>query len=413
MTSTRTRLGSRNAAATVADQILSSVGNALALVCVAQVAAPAVFGVVALVFAVVTTSLGAGRGAVGVPLLVASARNSREIRQAAARSVTLCLLNAALCAAVVLGVGIGLGHPMIALVSLALPALLVQDMLRYCAIALGQVRRALVSDGLWTSGMAGVFVLNAFHHSVPVAAVLGIWVALAWIAGVLLSLLLRVDVRTLQYPDPATGTAERLRLSAVYALDSLGAALVTCIALVTSGAVVAAAVRGAGTLFGPVAVLISSLPLTVIPKLSRGTVRGVAPAVGAAVTAVSVVALAIGVGVPLLPQSVGAVVLGDTWDRAVDVMPYLGVEYAALAWFGYFSSVLQAHGQSARLLAVRLGYGGFQLIACVYAGLSWGTGPAIATALALSGIVGTLAAAVCVRLSRVDREFVSVAADHE
>ncbi|NDZ93637.1 hypothetical protein G3I13_24045 [Streptomyces sp. SID6673] len=395
------RFGVANAAFTVADQVLSSVGNALVLVCVAQVATPETFGAAALAFAVIATGLGFGRGMVGAPLLISSGEGADKVRAAAARSSVFCMVNAAICLLAVVVVALSVGEVVVALPVIALPAVLIQDMLRYCAIAVGRVGCAILSDGLWTLGMLAVFIVNLVNDSISVVAVLVVWVVLGWMSAVVLAVGLRVNVISTALPASGPRVSERVRLAVVYALDSVGTAAVISVAAITSGVAVAASVRAAATLFGPVAVLISSLPLTVIPRLadrnSRVTRRTATVLV--AVTGVSVAAIVIGVLATLIPDAVGAKLLGETWIHAIGVVPLLGVEYAALVWFGLASSILQARRETTRLLLLRLGYGATQLVACICAGSIWGTGQAIGGALAVSAVAGTAAALLTVARS--------------
>ncbi len=107
------------------------------------------------------------------------------------------------------------------------------------------------------------------------------------------------------------------------------------------------------TLLSPLAVRISALPLVIIPESVRS---------GASSSAVwrklfriafvgSLAVVTVGPALVLLPERVGRLILGDSWDYVQVVLPIISLEYAALVWSSIAMVYLRFQGKSGQLLA--------------------------------------------------------------
>jgi hypothetical protein len=151
----------------------------------------------------------------------------------------------------------------------------------------------------------------------------------------------------------------------------------------------AAGLRGATVLLSPLAVMSSAVQLIVISEASRARLSpwrtwrvllvatGVIAA-GATVTA----ALVLGV-----PDSVGRVALGDSFDPTREVMPYVAAEYAAAGFLFALSVFLRAYQRSGEVVRIRV-FAICAAISCaVVSGLIWES----ITGIALGLLCGTVA----------------------
>lgn len=392
-----TRAGNRYV--TVADQAVSSVSNFLLVAVVAHTSSVAAFGAFSLAYVVVVFFLGLERALVGEVLLVRSSAEEGAPSEFGA----------------VLGVGLLLGllgalgfvgasfffpdHGAIWVVlGLALPLVLVQDVIRYVLICCQRSAWALLLDIVWAVVSAGAMIgLAALGRS-------NTWVVAGWLVGAAVSLAIGLGVvRTA--PHPRAGIAWfranrplSLRYGAEFASLNASTALVWFVLTIPLGTVGVAALRGAALLFSPLNAAFNAIRIAVIPDLvrSRGTTRyrrSLLEAVGA----LAVLALLWGGGALLLPAGLGRTVLGSTWEAAADLRPAAFVQ--ALAMVGYtvvlaHFRATQANTSSSRmrgLLALLTVVVPTSLaLAAGVAGAAWG----FAGAVACAGTVGGL---LCVR----------------
>jgi hypothetical protein len=66
----------------------------------------------------------------------------------------------------------------------------------------------------------------------------------------------------------------------------------------------------------------------------------------------SLLGLATVAAVLAVPNSVGRLILGDVWEPAMSVVPYIGISCVAIAWLVSGYNMLAAQGMSAALLRV-------------------------------------------------------------
>lgn len=371
------------------DQILSSVSNAVILFAMAGPSSVTEFGLAVLVFSIITAALGFVRGAAGTPLLLMSANSLRSIRKESEFAAG---------AAAVLGVGVGgvalmvaiaLAEPEVGIAyAVAAPIVLCQDALRFSAMSRGEPEHAFFSDGLWAVIAFGVLVVS---WTKPGALTIPemIWI---WSGGALLGLVyLIVALRTHPRFRGVVAWARlywrhRLRFGFEAGIDQLGAIVIVSVSTVYIGTEAAASLRGAVTVLGPFAVLISSLPLIVIPESIRAghSKRQVWRTLVLAAWITSATAMTIGFLAPFAPDALGHMLLGDSWDVALHVLPFLGLEYAAVCWISGVYNYFRAQGASAQLLKYRIIQTCTSIAICSTAAAASRTAVGVAIGLAVS-----------------------------
>jgi O-antigen/teichoic acid export membrane protein len=101
----------------------------------------------------------------------------------------------------------------------------------------------------------------------------------------------------------------------------------------------------------------------------------------------------------VVPASVGAAVLGASWQETRSVIPYIGVACAAMCWALGFFTFFQAQGASKTVFYFSLLLNGLQVATCLAAGLVFHSAIAIAVWLAFCTCVIVLAGVLWVRRS--------------
>src|SRR5947209_3787427 len=161
-----------------ADQVFSSLSNGLIIYAVAVATASQNFGQIALLLTLLAAAIGVLRGALGTPLLLTAGRAASDIRREGSFAITSALLVSPVVAAVmwiVAGSGIRLSA---LLIIIATPVVLIEDVLRYVAIAEGRAHLAAFWDGLWFIGSAALLGATWLHLPLATTAyLLGGWAA--------------------------------------------------------------------------------------------------------------------------------------------------------------------------------------------------------------------------------------------
>jgi hypothetical protein len=96
----------------------------------------------------------------------------------------------------------------------------------------------------------------------------------------------------------------------------------------------------------------------------------------------------------LVPQSLGIVVLGQSWTPTRQLVPFIGVECAAAVWRASGYTFFQAQGVSRAVFQLSLSHLGIQASSCLLAGLLLHTALAIGVAVAVSGSIMAVAGQV-------------------
>lgn len=346
------RLASRRIlarAAVLVDQGLSSVSNLLAVVLVARVLTPSDFGRFALGYAVLTLTLGLSRTYFG-------SRISLAPTQQAARRLTRALVAAMLAlspfvALLVFGVTTVATEgraPMIAAIcALATPVVCVQDAIRFGASAGGRPWAALSSDAVWILAMVLPFLLG-IEMSAVTALTLWALAAVAALAVALVAFRERPRLRDgLQELRRRENVGASLTLGAV--VSSISGFLVLLVVARTLGPAATGALRGASTAMGPVNVMLAFCGLGLTPLLvrrARSEDRRFCLVLAAVMAGL---VLSWGVVLHLLPDGVGAALLGDSWAGVRSILGWTVVEYVFIV-----ASAAATLGLKVRLRAGRL-----------------------------------------------------------
>lgn len=345
-------------AASPIDQVFSSVSNGLVLFAFAVVATVHDFGVISLLFTVTATAIGMLRGALGTPLLLEAGAHGTEIRRHGRHAVAAAAIFGLAGAPILAAAGLVLGDAQIAwAIALALPLLLMQDTLRYVAISMGRAPTAATWDGLWCGGSLALLVLAWFHLRwlTPVAVILG-WVFFATVSLVGLGASLRVRPLVVGTgPWFRRNWRDRLRYGIDAGLEQATFFIVLLIGTVFVGYTAVAALRGATAALAPLAILASSIPLLVIPTAARSSMapRAIWRILAKVAAATSACALAAGVTLHFVPEQIGALLLGDSYEAARDVVLLVAAEYSMTAWAFVIGVYLRSQNRSAEVLRLK------------------------------------------------------------
>lgn len=376
---------------TTLDQMLSSASNALLVFVIAQSSSVEQFGTVAVLLTFVTTWLGFNRGALGMPILLTSDLPADDVSSESGYATSWAVITSLTMGGVfVIAGGLIDAHSVGIALAISVVPVAAQDVLRFCAIAQGRPRSAVICDAMWAAWMAVLYLVNSTYHALPPEVLVYLWGAGGFVSGLLLAFLTRSRPRYARiftwwrWYQPA-----RVRFGFVYAANQVGAAAVAVIAATVVGSVATGGLRGAATLFGPIAMLISALPLVFLPH-SRNTAASVSnqwrllvktSVITSGMTSVAAVCLWI------LPAEFGSAILGDTWIHAHPLIPLIGIEAAEMCWVVSGYAFLQALGRSLAVVRLRTIQLVVQLFGVLMAGLIFTSALAIAVALSLSGLV--------------------------
>lgn len=386
---------------TTLDQLLSSTGNALLLFVLAQVATVSEFGVLSLQIAIVMAWIGFNRGAVGTPILLVSNLSKREILAEGGYATVFSIVSAAGAMVAILAVGLAAGDVATAVaLAVVVPVVLAQDVARYPAIACGRPVVAVVADAAWAFGMAVLFSANITGADISVATAILLWGAL----GMLSATVLVVGTPLRPHLDRIGSwwkmySPARIRFGATYATVALSTAATAGLVTVIAGADVAGGLRGASSLFGPIMMLIMAVPMVFVPHVRRTAASPRSQwrlqLLTSSITAT--LALAATALVLVVPGSVGAGILGQTWESAITAVPFIGLECAANCWIVGLYSWLQAQGMGRKLFQLRVLHVTLQLGAAAVAASVVGSLVSVAAALAVSCWMMALIGLVVVR----------------
>jgi hypothetical protein len=369
----------------------------------AQVSSAGQFGIIALLITVLAVCIGFNRGALGTPLLLTSNLENRQIVAESSYAVTWSLHSGVLGGVLILTVGGVFHHLWIGLAfAVGLPAVLAQDVLRLTAIGLGKPGLAVVADALWVASMLGIFVASLFGVRESAEFSLYLWGLSALASAAMLAFRLRVAPHHSGILDWwRTDWPARVRFGSVYAIGQIGVVFVTLAAVITAGSVAAAGIRGAFTLFGPIATLLSAMPVVFVPHAVRtGTSLGDRwRLVSRASLATFVLTLVAASSLLAVPARLGVAMLGASWQGTFSVIPYIGVGCAAMCWVTGVGTFFQSQGASRTVFGLNTLLVGLQVATGFIAGLVFGSAIAIAIALALSSSVIAVAGVLWVHRS--------------
>ncbi|MEX1294747.1 MAG: hypothetical protein AB1Z67_01115 [Candidatus Limnocylindrales bacterium] len=378
----------------MADQLTWSLTNFALSITIARSVSVEEFGEFTLVYWTYLLLLNLGRAFGSHPLwVVASHVGGERWRNALADSVGFVLVISVVIGLGLIGVGLALGGPVLAFsaLGLGLPGLLVHDSYRFGMIADGRARLSFGSDLTWAIVMGillGVFVFGGASGGVPVLIL--IWAAGAyagalyamWACGVLPSprrarAWLRDNARLIPgfsvagLSEPVAQTAIQFILAATVGLAAVGA------------------IRAGQLLMSPITVAFQGVFAVLGPeasKLLREQRSSFARRMAAIAALLASLSLAYGLVALLLPGSIGQSLLGDSWDHARDVLPFLIVVVAANGAASAASLGLLVGGAANTLAKLAVTTYSLMVLCAVVGGVVAGTTGA-AAGLALAYIV--------------------------
>jgi O-antigen/teichoic acid export membrane protein len=385
----------------IGDQAVSSISNFVAVAITANVATAGEFGQFSLGYAGLLLFLGAQRALIGETLLV---------RYSAAGAVDSSVRSAVLGASV-LAAGAALPLLLIGalvadeaskllwlVIAASLPLVLVQDTLRYLFICEGRPWRALLIDGIWAA-------LSIASMAVVALSTGSVWaVVLCWAGGAAAALAAGLLLAR-ALPAPRAGwrwlAANRnpgWRYLGEFSALNASTFVVLYLLAIPLGAAGVGALRAAQLLFSPLNTAFSAIKMAVIPELvrSRGTAVFRRRLIETFVVVAALAGLWGGV-VMMLPASVGALLLGDSWRSASELrLPYF-LQYVAMVPYtvllAYYRSV-QANRLSTFMRAVLAVLTLVLPLALAYAGGNLASAWAFTLAVAVAALVGGIATVV-------------------
>ncbi|MGY2002821.1 hypothetical protein [Blastococcus sp. SYSU DS1024] len=378
---------------TVLDQAVSSVGNAGMTILVATTVSPREFGYFAVCFSIYALSVAAAQALVGQTYVIAYAGESAVSQLRAARSASGAALVAgciagvlvAMCAAVFDST---LRFSLLAL-AVSLPGLLVQDCWRSVLTGTMRARLTFLNDALWTllQVAAIVIILWAVDTSLawPLLLAWGLSAYAAAIYGCV-----QVGI----WPGPGAAmlwirrhksTGLPLVLNSVATAGSVQVAYLIVSSL--GSARDAGSLRAAQTLLGPLTVLMVALNNFVLPELirQRPTGRRLWVVVSALSALLALVDLAWGAGMLLIPDSWGVLLLGQSWEGAREVLPYLILMTVATGAAAGASTGMRAFRALRSLTGIHVGLG-VALVTLATVGVSAGGAVGAALGMALASV---------------------------
>lgn len=387
------------------DQGLSSASNSVMLIAIARVSSPAEFGAFSIAYLALTVCMSVGRGLVGARIVLLA--NQTDAIRVEARHALGFSLAAGLSVSVVavpLVVTLGLGALAMTLGALV-AVVLAQDALRFVAVAYGRAQHAAVSDGLWLLGGLLALGLTATGLRVSPIGVLSAWAVSALTALAYLSLRLGVSptFRGLgRWLRESLGF--RLALGAEGFISAANALVISALAGASLSLASVAALRGAGTLIGPISLLMNSLPLVLVPEIRQVGAqlhsRRLLPPLVRVAFVLSACSLVVGSSPYWLPEAIGPAILGATWPLAATVLPIIGIEYVGLSFMFVAGVGLRSAERARQLLILQLCYSATTLAAVIFVierrDVRYVAGASAATAI-LYGAATMLVLAACLR----------------
>lgn len=304
----------------LADQVLSSGTNFLAVVFVARAGTPRQFGMFSILLVTYFVTAGFNRA---VPHAVAMTMDWDDER---ARSGYFFLPALTIGAAATAGlvVAFTLLDPAWVPVSLLLLALLLQDAVRMHAFTMQKPELALLSDGVWLLALGGGLLVSS--SAVGSASAWGV----GGLCGLLVTRPWRIRLRFQRRPITASVVSAALEFATLSGIGYLTPLLASPIIGVTG----VAALQGANVIRGPIILLVQGLlvhRMSGPPIVPAGAVREAARLSGATL-AVTLLCIPL---LYLLRPFYGPPLLGATWPQVEPlVVPALLALVAGSVAFG-------------------------------------------------------------------------------
>ena len=377
----------------LADQAVSSATNLVLSVLAARTLSVDGFGAFAVAFTVYSFLIAGSRAMIGRPLTVRYPSRGPEKLHAAAQSAAgATVLLGFASGIVVAGAGLLLGGATgssLVWIGVLMPGLLLQDTWRVVFITEGRPRAAFINDSLWgVAQLAFVWLFIATHRE-SAATMLIAWGGAALLVAVFGIVQFGSRVRIRNSIPWVVAQRDLLKYYLASFIAIMGANQITLLLIAGLGTPAdVGAIRAAQVVLGPLNLLGFALQAFAIPEISRRQLRGrQAVRAAAALSAILVLAdLVWGIALIALPDSLGEVLLGDTWTAAQAVLPASLLGLVAIgAGFGA-NALLTALGYARETFWINSMLApGFLILGL--GGLHLGGAPGAALGLALAQVV--------------------------
>lgn len=331
-----------------------SVSNTLFIIALARSVPAADFGTTSTTLGILLTSVTLIRGLFGINILLHPPQTAvNERRLEVSRSLAFALWFGAICAIVTASLGVATKNSEWTIIAISAPFLVGHEVLRCFAVAQANAGWVAVSD-MTRLAHSAIALAWSLMDAASLSALALIWSLSHMTAYALLRHHTQVAPTMLDINDWWRNT---YRHKMANGLDLSIMALTTSLYLAILGMGLGpegvAGIRGAGTLMGPFNVLLSALPLALLPRLSNS--RSEKPrllfALAAPLATLSVFIGSIGIW---LPDEIGVAILGETWHSSTLVLPIMGLEYAFQAIRNVYVNELRRQQRHSSLLANRL-----------------------------------------------------------
>ena len=312
---------------TLADQTVSSLGNATLSVLVAHAVSSRSFGVFAVVFSAYGFILGIAQAIAGQVVAIRFSGSGRTSERAYENAAAAATGLGIACGVVITATAFftsGTTRAALIVLGVFLPVVLLQDTWRAIFVVRMTPRDAFVNDCVWT--VLQIALIAFLIHDAQSSPQ---WYLAAW--GVTAVPAAALGVRQARLRPRITGTARFVMTHRGLSSSLFGqwVALLGCaqIAFVLIGALggysAVGAVRASQVLLGPLNILAFGLVMFAVPEISRTQTapsRLVRLAVGMG-CGLAALDLAWGLVLLLIPDSVGRTLLGPTWSGTQEVLP--------------------------------------------------------------------------------------------
>lgn len=316
----------------IGDQVVASANNFLIQFVITHAFTKDVFGAFAIAFSVFSISTGFFRALSTSPVSMRFAdADDREFSRAASSSVALTTVGSALVGLVLVLLGLfapfteSLSHVFVAL-GCVLPGLMLQDAWRQVFFARLRPAGAFFMDVSWIGlqllGLAGLVL---FTDEANIAVYTAVWGGAAYLASLLGLLLMKLRPRLSMVRAWLREQADVTRyLVPEYVIIQTGGQLAPVLAAAVTTIDAAGSLRGANLVTVPATIVSTGLMSFAVPELVRRRARMTTRTWQLAAVAVSGIVVSVGVVwgavLLLLPDSVGELILDDTWAGARSVL---------------------------------------------------------------------------------------------
>lgn len=364
--------------------LLSSLGNFALSIAIARNASISELGQFALAFAVYALNTGLIRSAIAEPLS-AKMLDASDFRRSAGRPSLMGILFGM----VSIAVGVAVNNPYLVIAGWSMHGCSLYDYIKLLNQATLNAKVATLQEASWLVLSIGSGILTLTGILTPLGG-FACWIGSSAFLGYAFATFLKTEIR----PSWACSLVPS-RTSFAFGLDFLlgsGTAQISMTVLAgTAGNVVVGAIRGAGTLFGPVTIIVNSARLLLIPVISRHRATKSSDLMRMSVL-VSILlvsaSLALAGMVCLLPASVGGLLLGDNWRFAAPLLPCLALELVFAAASTVPFAGHRSHDRGKRTLLLRGVMAPIRLLSVIGFGVGFGALGAV-TAMACVSALGT------------------------